>query len=284
MYGEFKAFIHNIFQEAVFSSLSCLEEKMKQVGFIVICIAGFLWFFQDPPASSENFPALVKKPVEESITIRKKTQKAEDKWAEERARLKAEYEKLEQENRRLTAENRELEKNVDVHKKSVNVLEHQIAEIERISEELFPFLEQTYSRLAALVEKDTPFLQDERCRRIAVLGRTLGDSQISISEKFRKVMEALTVEAEYGNTVEVYQERIMIDKKNVQVNIFRLGRLSLFFQSLDRKTTGYFDPAIFAWKKFPSHYNREINAAIEMGAKRRPVALLELPLGKVVVK
>ena len=257
---------------------------MKQVGFIVICIAGFLWFFQDPPASSENFPAQAKKPVGESISIRQKTQKAEDKWAEERARLKAEYEKLEQENRRLTTENSELEKDVAVRKKSVEALEHQIAEIERISEELLPFLEQTYTRLAALVKEDVPFLQDERRRRIATLGRALDDSQVSISEKFRKVMEALTVEAEYGNTVEVYQERIMIDEKNVQVNIFRLGRLSLFFQSLDKKTTGYFDPAIFAWEKFPSHYNREINAAMEMGAKQRPVALLELPLGKVVVK
>ena len=256
-------------------------KRLAIIRLIISCIAGFFWFFQDLPAYSENLPAKVKKPVNESITIRRETQKGEDKWAEERARLKAEYEKLEQKNQFLSAENRELKKNVDVRKKSVDALERQIAEIKRISEELLPFLEQTYRRLAALVREDTPFLQDERCRRIATLKRVLSDSHIPIGEKFRKVMEALTVEAEYGNTVEVYQERITIDKKNVQANIFRLGRISMFFQFLDQKTTGYFDPATFTWKKFPPHYNREINAAIDMGAKRRPVSLLDLPLGKV---
>jgi len=38
------------------------------------------------------------------------------------------------------------------------------------------------------------------------------------------------------------------------------------------------------WKKLPQRYNRDINAAMEMGAKRRPVDMLDLPLGKVGVK
>ncbi|MCD6305421.1 MAG: DUF3450 domain-containing protein [Deltaproteobacteria bacterium] len=257
---------------------------MKNIAFILICATAFFCFFEIRPVFSENFPAQVKKPVNESITIRRKTQKAEDKWAEERSRLKAKYEKLESENNRLTAENSELKKDVAARRASVEALEREIAQIARISDELLPFLEQTYNRLAALVKEDVPFLSDERDRRLETLRRTLDDAMVSTSEKFRKVMEALSVEAEYGNTVEVYPEEIVIDGKKIQVNIFRLGKISLFFQTLDGKTTGYFDAAAFAWKKFPPQYNRQINAAIEMGTKQRPVDLLVLPLGRLVTK
>ncbi|MCP4686980.1 MAG: DUF3450 domain-containing protein, partial [Desulfobacterales bacterium] len=104
----------------------------------------------------------------------------------------------------------------------------------------------------------------------------------SPGERFRKVMEALFVEAEYGNTVEVYQEKIVLEGKTVLADIFRLGRISLFFQTLDQTTAGFFDPAQAAWRAAPSNYRREIDAAMEMGAKRRPVELLSLPLGRIV--
>jgi len=257
---------------------------MKQVGFIIICIVGFFSLLEGRPVSSEDLPARVKKPVDESITIRRKTQNAEDKWAEERSRLKGGYEKLERENDRLTAENSRFEKDVAARRASVDALEHQIAQIACISDELVPFLEQTYDRLALLVTEDVPFLSEERRKRLGTLRRTLDDAMVSTGEKFRKMMEALSIEAEYGNTVEVYQEEIPIDNGKIQVNIFRLGRISLFFQTLDGNTTGYFDPATFTWKKFPPRYNRQIKKAVEMGGKRRPVDLLDLPLGRLVMK
>ena len=257
---------------------------MKNFVFIIVCITGFSCVLGNLPAFCENFPARVKKPVDDSISIRQKTQQEEDKWVEEQARLKVEYEKLEEEVERITAQNNELKKDVAARRSSIDTLQRQSVEIERITQELNPFLEQTYDRLACFVKDDVTFLKDERSRRIVGLRRVMDDPNVSISEKFRKVMEALSVEAEYGSTVEVYQKRITIDHKNIQANIFRLGRISLFFQTLDLKTSGYFDPAGSVWNKFPTQYNHEINAAMEMGAKRRSVDLLDLPLGKVVLK
>ncbi|MBW2087625.1 MAG: DUF3450 domain-containing protein [Deltaproteobacteria bacterium] len=257
---------------------------MKNAILIVSCVAGFLCFSSSFPATAENFPKRVQRPVDDSIAIRQKTQKAEDRWAEKRIRLQDEYEKLEDEIERMTAANQELKKSVAARHASIAALEQKITKIERITNEVRPFLEQTYDRLARFLKEDVPFLRHERNRRIVTLRRVLDDSGVSVSEKFRKVMEAIFIEAEYGNTVEVYQERICIDGKNIQADIFRLGRISLFFQSLDRKTAGYYDPVVLSWRKLPNRYNREINAAMEMGAKRRPVDLLNLPIGKMVLK
>ena len=57
-----------------------------------------------------------------------------------------------------------------------------------------------------------------------------------------------------------------------------------FCQSLDKKTTGYYDVAARKWEKLPGKYNAEIDTAMEIGAKRRPVDLVNLPLGRMSVR
>ena len=257
---------------------------MKKLAFIFVCFFGVSGFFQNGPVFSEDFPERVKKPVNESITIRQKTQKKTDEWAEEQAKLKGKYETLETDNHRLSAAKDGLKKDLAARRAAIEALEGEIAQISRISEELLPFLEQTYDRLVEMVKEDIPFLRDEREKRLKTLRRILDDPLVPTGEKFRKVMEALSIEAEYGNTVEAYREEIAVDNRKIQVNIFRLGRISLFFQSLDGKKTGYFDPSEFVWKEFPPQYNRQIEAAMEMATKQRPVDLLILPLGKLVTK
>lgn len=68
------------------------------------------------------------------------------------------------------------------------------------------------------------------------------------------------------------------------VNIFRLGRMALFFQTPDGKTCGTFDSASREWRKLPPQYHSQISAAMEIGAKRRPVEMLNLPIGRVATQ
>jgi hypothetical protein len=248
----------------------------------VLILSALLLLFGS--AGSEDFPASVKKPIKKSIDVRKNTQKAEDRWAEERATLETQYEVLKQEQEELILERDHLQKNIDAYKTTTASLENKITEISRISKELSPYLEEVSDRLADRIDSDLPFLQDERHQRLQNLRHTLDDQEISTSEKFRKTMEALLIEAEYGNTVEVYQQRITLEGKRILVNIFRLGRISLFFQSLDQTQSGYFDQAQSVWKILPAEYNREINTAIEIGTKRRSADLLNLPVGRIVLK
>lgn len=244
-----------------------------------LCCLCVVW-----PAFCADFSSDVKRPVEESISIRQATQKEEDKWAKERMKLEMQFEALEREHEQLVSTKDELGKNIALRNASIESLKNKIREISRISEELLPYLDEVYDRLGDLVASESHFLKSERQARMKNLHKILGDTQVQASEKFRKVMETLFVEAEYGNTIEVYQERIMLEGNNILVNIFRLGRIVLFFQSLDQMTTGYFDVAESIWKRLPAKYNRDINTAIEIGSKRRPVDLLSLPVGRLVIK
>ena len=247
-------------------------------------VAIILLLFMANPVLGEDLSEKIEKPVKKSVDIRQMTQKEEDRWAKEKAKMQAEYKELKRVRENLLAVNKRLNREIDVHREEIGSIEGKIKEIERISEELLPCLFETLKRLEECAASSLPFLPKEREHRLTGLRRTLEDPKISASEKFRRIMEALSVEAEYGNTVEVYRERIDIEGKNILVNIFRLGRLSLFFQTLDQETTGFYNPARTAWVQFPRRCNREINKAIDIAGKKRSIDLLTLPLGKVVVQ
>lgn len=251
---------------------------MNKLVFMVVFAVGMVF---TGTGHCQEFTKQVTDPVNDSINIRQSTQKTEDAWFERRAEMTAEFETLTSETAQLAALSHELQQKAALEQTAVDELKREIDEIGRMTTELLPFLKKTRHRLVKMVASSLPFLPDERHTRLKNLGRLLDDANVTVSEKFRKIMEAISIETEYGNTVEIYQEKISINGRNILADIFRLGRLSLFSQSLDQKETGYFDPLTSQWHLLPHQYNQDIGSAFEIGAKRRSVELLNLPLGRI---
>ncbi len=236
------------------------------------------------PAYGKNFSDQVQKTVKESIDIRQETQKKRERWHKEYLNLIQKYKDLLNQIKDLEAKNKELKvKKTDLKGKIKNYQE-EISKLDSISSQMLPFLKKVYMALEEMVKKDLPFLREERKRRLNILKEVIEGSNFSLAEKYRKVMEALFIEAEYGNTIEVYQDRININGKKIEGNVFRLGRVALFFQSPDRKISAIFDPSTSSWKTLPRRYTNDITAAIEIAKRRRPVELLILPIGRIKLK
>ncbi len=233
---------------------------------------------------AQQFTDQVKKPVDESITIRQQAQKDEEKWDEEKSALESEFENLRQAEKGLSEEVRKLSEQVAAKKQRVSALNEQLRSMEKISEELVPFLEKVYAQLEALLQAPPLFLVDERTARLESLRQTLDDSQVALGEKFRKVMEALFIEAEYGNTVETRQEKIRIGQEEVLATVFRLGAMALFYETLDQQGAGYFDLSQNQWSPLEAGACRDIRVAVEIASKTRPAEIVSLPLGRIVVK
>ena len=234
--------------------------------------------------AENNFSEKVKKPVREAVGIRQETQKSEEDWMLERQKLLSELERLEEEEQLLQGQRDDLLEITNKAKERVAQKERQLADIAQISTQINPFLKGVLEQLETLISDDMPFLVSERQQRLTRLNRLMEDPQVDVSEKFRKMMEALLIEAEYGNTIEVYQETIAVEDQSILVNIFRLGRISIFYQTLDEKSSGFYDVSLKAWRALPRSYNHGIQTAINIGAKRQPVELLTLPLGRIAGK
>jgi Skp family chaperone for outer membrane proteins len=235
-------------------------------------------------AIGKAFNQQVTQPVQDAVAIRQTTQKEQEQWRDDQHKLMALYDKLQSEQSRLLADREAFQENIRSAHKRITEKEKQLADIEQLRTRIEPFLQESAQALSQQLAQDLPFLPEERRQRVARLDELLTDPDVAISEKYRKVMEAWLVEAEYGNTIEVYQQTIAVDQHEMLVNILRLGRISLFFQSLDQGRCGFFDVAAGAWQPLPTAYNRTIGAAIDIGTKRKPVELLSMPLGRISVK
>ena len=245
---------------------------------LVICCPLQSW------SANSDVKDRVEKPVREAINIRQKTQKERDLWREERRKLVDAYETLQQKQKQLETQKDSLTQTSAAARERIAAKAKQLADIEQISDQIQPFLGELIKGLRQQFKDDMPFLAGERKQRLDKLDRMMADPHVAVSEKFRKIMEALMVEAEYGRTIEVYQETIEVENRAILANIFRLGRIALFYQTLDQKRCGFYNVASSAWSPLPKSYNYAIQTAMDIGLKRRPVDLLTLPIGRMTVR
>ena len=83
--------------------------------------------------------------------------------------------------------------------------------MDRLRQGLEPYLDEVIERLAGFIEQDLDFLTEERNMRLQFISDSVNDYHITMSEKLNRVLEALTVETEYGRSVEVIPETLEIE-------------------------------------------------------------------------
>jgi chromosome segregation ATPase len=238
---------------------------------ILVFVFLFFWGGSLPAASDTG--RQIEAPVRQSITTLKQTQQQEEQWRQEKEKRVARFEQLQQ--RQVEMQNRvaHLRQQLEAARTRMAAKEQQLTDIEQIAGQIDPFLEELVTALKARIVDDPPFLNAERRQRVDRLEGLMADPDVAVSEKYRKMMEALQVEAEYGFTIETYQETITLEGQTLLADIFRLGRQG-----------GFYNPAAGAWQPLAAAHKQALHTAIDIAAKRRPVELLSLPLGRLVVR
>lgn len=102
-------------------------------------------------------------------------------------------------------------------------------------------------------------------------------SDVSVAEKFRKVMEAYQIENEFGWTGDYYTQSLTIDGTTRSFNMLRIGRIGLYFQSDDARVTGRWDNAAREWVMDDSSRN-EIRKGLRMARQLIAPELISVPV------
>ncbi len=215
--------------------------KRGVVGLKVLAALVIMLMWPVLGATAADTAAVVEKHVTTAIDVRQASQKAQEKWDTQRVELAAEYDRLAAENEILESEKQQLSDQSAALGQTIAQLEQEKTQTRQVREELLPFLADVQADLTRFVTDDIPFLPEERNIRLEKLAALMDDSEVPVAEKFRRTMEALNIEAEYGNTIEVYHDRIRLGGQRVSGQIFRLGRISLYYLSLDGQEAAVFD-------------------------------------------
>jgi len=121
-------------------------------------------------------------------------------------------------------------------------------QVDVINRQIFPLMKRMIDALEQSVALDFPFLMEERTKRMSDLEAIMERSDVSVAEKFRKVMEAYQIENDYGTTIEDYSQSLTIDGATRSFNMLRVGRIGLYFQSDDTRITGLWNNETRAWE------------------------------------
>lgn len=226
----------------------------------------------------------VEKPVNQAISTLKQTQKEEEEWRLLQEKLTIKLDSLQVQVDQLTATRNDLQSEVETTKERLAKKKRQLADIKLIEDGMEPFLRNLIAAMASFPDQGLPFLPGERRERMERLNIIMDDPEIALSEKYRKTMEALQIEAEFGLTIETTQEMIELEGQEVLVNTFRLGRVGFYFVTLDELSCGFYNLAESKWQPLPERYIRSLQTAVAIADKRRPIEFIDMPLGSMVKK
>ncbi|WP_169337478.1 DUF3450 domain-containing protein [Psychromonas hadalis] len=160
-------------------------------------------------------------------------------------------------------------------KRSLNT---QISSVTEIRQGLVPLMMSMLENLQAFIELDSPMLITERQARLLQLQNMMQKADVSDAEKFRRLLTAYHIEAEYGRKMGQYQGNLTIEGVVRTVNYFYLGRVVFVAVSLDSKSVWLWDRDSHHWLTIDASYARDINQAIRIAKKTDIPALLKLPL------
>ena len=162
-----------------------------------------------------------------------KSQQKIDSLSNEKKDMVAQYRETLRQTESLHAYNDQLEKLVSSQKKELSSMDEQLRNIENTQRDIVPLMLKMIETMVQFVELDIPFLPEERQQRIVQLQTLMERADVTIAEKYRRILEAYQVETEYGRTIEAYQGELTMDEKTRTVDFLRIGRVSLYYLTLD---------------------------------------------------
>jgi len=219
--------------------------------------------------------------ADQSQDTRRTTQQELDDWAAERASLRSRWDAA-------AAQVAYLEERAQLERDRLAALEdagdelaRRLEESQRLEASLEDTLLSILGRLDRAVERDLPFLEDERSDRLTGVRRSIGDPAASPADKLRRVLEALLIEARYGGALEVSQDRITVAGEELLCDLLMVGRLAYFWLTPDESRGGAWNPATSTFEELDGAELNAVRRAVLMATRRLPVGVQPLPLGKV---
>jgi len=208
-----------------------------------------------------------------------KSQQRIDKIADETSSLLQDFKTVNKQIEGLRVYNSQLEKQLASQLEVIGELENSIENVTVIERQIQPLILRMLEGLEQFVSLDVPFHLEERQDRVAMLRSNMERADISVAEKFRQVLEAYKIESEYGRKIDTYKDSLDIGGQERVVNILRIGRIALMYQTTDGELSGAWDQSQQAWVELDAgEYASSIKKGIRIAKNQASIDIMKLPI------
>lgn len=216
---------------------------------------------------------------EQKTKLAQASQQQIDKIAEQTSSLLNDFKVVNKQIDGLRVYNAQLEKQIANQLDVIKQLEDSIENVTVVERQIQPLILKMLDGLEQFVALDAPFHAEERAERLQMLRNNQARADISVSEKFRQVLEAYKIESEYARKIDTYEDTLVVGGQEREVNVLRVGRVALMYQTKDTKFSGAWDQRQQAWVELDSgEYRNAILKGIRIAKKQASIDVLNLPI------
>ncbi|WP_068989631.1 DUF3450 domain-containing protein [Kangiella sediminilitoris] len=224
-------------------------------------------------------------PFNSSMNIEKRidkeaasTQVSVDRLAEQTTDLALEYRNTLQQVDSLRIYNTQLERQIASQEKEIASSTEEMETIDETEKGVLPLMDEMIKTLDEFVQLDIPFNLEKRQERVQNLYGLMDSADVTVSEKYRKILEAYQIEMQYGNAVSASSGTIDKDGETLTVDFLRVGRLSYVYLTVDGESGAYWDKSSATWKPLPNEFLDSVNSAINMAKGVATQELFKVPV------
>ena len=202
-----------------------------------------------------------------------------DRLADETRNLLSDYKTVMKQVEGLKVYNARLERQIANQERRIEDIDLSIGEAAVIQRQIPPLVVRMLDGLEQFIALDMPFDLDTRMGNIEAVRANLDRSDVTSAEAFRQVLELYNIELQYGRGIEAYPDTIEIDGSERDVDILRVGRVSLVYQTTDGTETGAWNNEARAWESLSSgDYAAAVRKGVRIAKKQATIELLNMPV------
>ncbi|MDX1490026.1 MAG: DUF3450 domain-containing protein [Pseudohongiellaceae bacterium] len=172
-----------------------------------------------------------------------------------------------------------LRKQISIQEEQIETLQQSLEDVAVVTQEMPLLMEKMLTSVEQFVALDMPFKQEERQARLKFARDAVDSPDVSIAEKFRQILVVYQVENNFGRTHETYPATLTIDGVERDVDILRVGRIALVYQTKDRTLTGAWDKESQQWVALDTgEYRTAVQRAINVSSGLVSPEIMDLPI------
>jgi uncharacterized coiled-coil protein SlyX len=240
---------------------------------LAICVGGSASL-----AAAQSIDPIVEVGKQRAVAA-KASQAKIDRLADEAASLLSDYKTVMKQVDGLKVYNARLERQIANQEKRITDIDASISEASVIQRQIPPLVTRMLDGLEQFIQLDMPFDLDTRLGNIEAVRANMDRSDVTSAEAYRQVLELYSIELQYGRGIESYSDSINLNGAEREVDILRIGRVALVYQSTDGAETGAWNRETQSWEELPSgDYASEVRKGVRIAKKQATIELLNMPV------